>query len=111
MNAITGSAIDGLDDLKQSIRDILTTPMGSRVMRRDYGSRLPDLVDAPINRRSLAAMYAATASALRRWEPRFKLRQVSLETAAVGRVLITVSGEFLINGRTSTSDLTVEVAR
>lgn len=108
---MTGSEINGLEDLKQSIRDIITTPIGSRVMRRDYGSRLFDLVDAPINRRTISAIYAATASALRRWEPRFKLQQVSLDSAGIGRVSLTVAGEFLIDGRTTTSALTIEVAR
>jgi hypothetical protein len=41
----TRKALEGIDHLKQSIIDILTTPIGSRVMRRDYGSRLFELVD------------------------------------------------------------------
>lgn len=50
MNASTGKELEGLNHLKQSIVDILTTPIGSRVMRRDYESRLLELVDKPINR-------------------------------------------------------------
>ena len=50
MNAETGRELTGLEHLKQSIADILNTPIGSRVMRRDYGSRLFELIDAPINR-------------------------------------------------------------
>lgn len=40
---LTGRVIDQDAHLTQSITDILTTPKGSRVMRRDYGSRLADL--------------------------------------------------------------------
>ncbi|NKD46356.1 phage baseplate protein, partial [Haematospirillum jordaniae] len=65
-NAKTGKPLSGLDHLSQSIRDILTTPVGSRVMRRDYGSRLPSLVDAPVNRSTILELYAATAEALAR---------------------------------------------
>ncbi len=36
MNANTGKELEGIEHLKQSIIDILTTPIGSRVMRRDY---------------------------------------------------------------------------
>jgi phage baseplate assembly protein W len=38
MNRNTGRKLSGVDHLRQSIVDILTTPIGSRVMRRDYGS-------------------------------------------------------------------------
>ena len=37
------------DQLWQSVTKILTTPTGSRVMRRDFGSVVPDLLDAPQN--------------------------------------------------------------
>lgn len=98
MNATTGQEIDGLEHLKQSIRDILTTGIGERVMRRGYGSQLPDLVDAPINRLTLAALYAATAGALRRWEPRFHLAQITVTTVAAGRIALEVAGEYLPDG-------------
>lgn len=50
MDAKTGKVLEGIDHLKQSIIDILTTPVNSRIMRRSYGSRLLELVDKPINR-------------------------------------------------------------
>ena len=45
MDAKTGRRLEGDDHLRQSIADILTTPIGSRVLRRDYGSMLLDLID------------------------------------------------------------------
>lgn len=36
ISATTGRPLSGIDHLRQSIRDILTTPIGSRVMRRLY---------------------------------------------------------------------------
>lgn len=47
MNRATGAAIADLDHTRQSLSDILGTPIGSRVMRRDYGSLLSDLIDQP----------------------------------------------------------------
>ena len=64
MNAETGRELTGLEYLKQSIADILNTPIGSRVMRRDYGSRLFELIDAPINRSTVVDIVAETAEAL-----------------------------------------------
>ena len=45
MNRETGAAISTVEHIGQSIRDILTTRLGTRVMRREYGSLLPELVD------------------------------------------------------------------
>lgn len=103
-DATTGKPLDGLAHLQQSIKDILTTPIGSRVMRRDYGSRLPRLVDAPMNRATLIDLYAATAEALATWEPRFSVQQVIATSAAPGRVELMVKGEYLPNGQQVTID-------
>ena len=66
INAQTGQPLAGIDHLRQSIRDILTTRIGTRVMRRDYGSRLPALVDNPMTPRLAMDLYSATAEALAR---------------------------------------------
>lgn len=108
-NALTGKSLGGLDHLKQSIRDILTTPIGGRVMRRQYGSRLFDLLDAPTNRRVLSAIYAATAGALRLWEPRFKLQRVAVDAVAPGSVTLTVYGLYVYGDQPVPLSMTVEV--
>lgn len=79
INKTNGQRITGTDEhIRQSIGDILTTPIGSRVMRREYGSVIPDLIDAPLNSQTTLRLYAATAAALMRWEPRFKISRISL---------------------------------
>ena len=78
MHRATGKPLGGLDHLRQSIADILSTPIGTRAMRRDYGSLLPELVDAPANGRTALAVFAATAIALARWEPRIRLKKVAI---------------------------------
>ncbi|MFN3931611.1 MAG: GPW/gp25 family protein [Brevundimonas sp.] len=86
MNRQTGRAMDPNSDahLVQSIGDILTTPKGSRVMRRDYGSELPNLVDLPNTPLNRMRAFAATALALQRWEPRVRLKRVQLAGGADG---------------------------
>lgn len=95
MNAATGRALDDIEHIQQSVRDILTTPLGSRVMRRDYGSLLPDLIDAPLNDATLLQAYAATIMALIRWEPRIRVtavrRQVS--TAQPGAAVLEIDAQ------------------
>lgn len=94
IDATNGRAIEGLDHLKQSIRDILTTPVGSRVMRRDYGSRLFQMTSAPMNQSTIVDLYAATADALRKWEPRIKVTNVKVTRAIPGAVDLELTGTY-----------------
>lgn len=103
-NAANGTRVGGIDHLRQSLRDILRTPIGTRVMRRDYGSRLYELVDAPLNRSTLLQLYAATAEAIKRWEPRFKLTRVRIASAEAGRVELDLTGTYLPDGKEVTID-------
>jgi phage baseplate assembly protein W len=104
MDATTGRRLAGIDHLRQSIRDILTTPVGSRVMRRDYGSRLFDLIDAPYSPATKLAIIAATVEALMAWEPRIAVEEVTLRTFEPGRIVIDLIGRYLPNG----DELTLE---
>ena len=94
MSAATGKPLDGEAHLRQSIADILTTPIGSRVMRRDYGSLLPELIDAPFNGSTLLKLYGAVATALMRWEPRLHLTHVAVSLGDVaGHFILDVEGQ------------------
>jgi hypothetical protein len=94
MHRQSGQALAGNAHLAQSIGDILSTPLGSRVMRRDYGSMLIDLIDQPINPATRQLVFAATAVAIARWEPRLKLKAISISPGtANGELTINLSGE------------------
>lgn len=93
MSRSTGAPLSGNAHLAQSIGDILTTPLGSRVMRRDYGSLLFELIDRPLNAATRLMLFAATAIALARWEPRIRVTRVGLTRAgADGVVAISIDG-------------------
>ena len=97
-DATTGKPLSGIAHLRQSIRDILTTPLGSRVMRRNYGSRLFELVDAPLNDRTIVDLYAATAEAILRWEPRIRVLRVLAESLTPGKIRIDMEAVYLPTG-------------
>lgn len=106
----TGKGLGQINHLKQSIRDILTTPIGSRVMRRDYGSRLFEIIDSPTNEDQKTEIYAAVAEALDKWEPRFKLQQTTLIEIEPGKLVLELGGVFLLDGSEVTlSDLEIAV--
>ena len=78
MSRTTGAALPEIEHIAQSVADILTTPLGSRLARRTYGSRVFDLLDAPANAATRVRLFAATATALMRWEKRLTVQRVAL---------------------------------
>lgn len=92
MNAANGRALSGLDHIRQSLADIITTPIGSRVMRRHYGSEVPELIDQPLNGATTLRIYAATAHAVLLWEPRIALTGLQLERGRDGKATLILDG-------------------
>lgn len=112
MDRTTGKAIADDAHLAQSLGDLFSTPIGTRTMRRDYGSMLPLLVDQPLNRATAILFYAATALAIARFEPRIALTRVAIAGgdlgAAAGQVAITIEGTRTdVPGPTSLTTLTI----
>ncbi|WP_273721108.1 MULTISPECIES: GPW/gp25 family protein [unclassified Bartonella] len=104
MDRMTGKPLSGIDHLRQSILDILSTRIGSRVMRRDYGSRVAELIDAPVNNAFSVALYAAVAEALDKWEPRFKLKKIDFKMVDAGQVSLSFEGIYLPSGKPITME-------
>lgn len=100
MNAQTGRSIDTLAHIQQSLRDILTTPIGSRVMRREYGSLLPELIDQPLNGATALRAYSATVVALMTWEPRIRVQQITrrVSTERPGRFDLIIAARRVDTG-------------
>ena len=88
----TGGTVAGWDHVLQSIETILITRLDTRVFRRDFGSDLAELIDAPMNDAGVLGLYVAVAEAIELWEPRFELTDISLEAAETGAVSIQLAG-------------------
>src|SRR5258706_16297547 len=69
----------GADDIDASIRVVLLTAPGERVMRPLFGCRIWELLFEPINANTLGLMADAVQEAIGRWEPRVELEDVDLE--------------------------------
>ena len=109
MSRFTGEKLDPNSDahLVQSIGDILTTPIGTRVGRRNYGSILPNLVDQPDNPMNRIRCFAAAAGALMRWEPRVKIKRVQLDRGEPGQLTLRLKATLLDQPRSGTLDLVI----
>lgn len=112
MSRDLGTALSGDDHLAQSIADIITTPLGSRVMRRDYGCLLFDLIDRPLGPATALLCSMAIAIALARWEPRLTLTQVQIGgDLAQGQAVVTISGIRTQGAANALARLTIPIAR
>ncbi|MGN2381290.1 GPW/gp25 family protein [Pseudomonas juntendi] len=93
MNRSNGSTLTTYEHIAQSVVDILTTRIGTRIARREYGSLLPELIDQPLNGATCLRLYAATAMALLSWEPRISLTRVQLDIPDLsGRAVLDLTG-------------------
>jgi phage baseplate assembly protein W len=69
----------GEQKIKESIRLIVGTQPGERVMRPTFGCNLRDLVFAPNNKTTAEIARYRVSEALRIWEPRIFVDDVILE--------------------------------
>lgn len=98
-NREAGVVLSGFQHVEQSIGVILTTPIGSRVMRRDFGSELFGLIDRPLTDQVILAIYAAVAMAVARWEPRYAVIGCAITGAAAdGTLSIELTGIYYPRG-------------
>lgn len=101
MNRTSGAPLEGVEHLRQSVNDILSTPLGSRRMLMSYGSNLFRLVDNPADRVTAIKVVMATAVALTKWEPRLQINSVEvLQAGAGGKISLLISGTDVETGRT-----------
>lgn len=86
---------DRLAHIRQSLQDIFTTALGSRLMRRHYGSQLFEMMDAPMNAAGRLRLTAALVDAASRWEPRVTLLSALIDLDSSGRVVLSYHARLL----------------
>ena len=107
-NSETGRQIGLYDHIRQSIKNILFTRIGTRLMREEYGSLLPELLDQPITPALLLQCQAAAIAALAKWEPRIEIQAatvsatVSAADANDAKVIINIEAVNISTGTLET---------
>ncbi|MCX8016410.1 MAG: GPW/gp25 family protein [Rhodocyclaceae bacterium] len=81
--------VEGLDDIRQAIAILLSTPRGSDPLRPDFGSRVWLYLDHPIDR-ARPHVVRETVEAIRRWEPRITITRVIVRLEDAAQMVITV---------------------
>ncbi|MEL6149163.1 MAG: GPW/gp25 family protein [Chloroflexota bacterium] len=85
------ATVSGDAAVRQSIRMIIFTVPGERVMRPDFGCLIHDLIFDPANHETAITAQRYVRDALELWEPRIDLEEVQVEpvqTEADGGMLV-----------------------
>ncbi|MGX9427984.1 MULTISPECIES: GPW/gp25 family protein [Bradyrhizobium] len=102
-----GKPLEGIDDVWQSIATILSTTLKSLVMARDFGSKMPRLVDRAVSQVTVIEFYAAVPEAINRKspeslmaeEPRFRIIQMELaDMTDQGNAVFDIDGIYYPRG-------------
>ncbi len=102
---VSSSTTEGVEKIKDSILQILTTSPGERVVRRDFGAGLKVLVFEPMNNALLDNIVFATESAIRRWEPRVDVGRVQVNVTNKNLGILTVIIEFVVKATNTPANL------
>lgn len=80
-------------DISQSLKIILFTDLGSRIMRSDFGSDVKNFTFESINKGSIARLSDVVEGAINRHEPRIDLEKVDIDhsNAVDGKLLIQLT--------------------
>jgi|ERR1700730_2881104 len=80
-------------DVEQSIRIILGTDWGERLMRPDFGAGLNAFVFGSLNRTTMQQVQTRVQESLVKWEPRIDVKQVdvSIDTTERSKLLIEIT--------------------
>lgn len=96
----TGKVIsDSRESLMQSIQTILTTPIGTRVLRRDFGCNVFYLLDQPANALTKVKIQAAVADALQKYEPRIRFTAIRVYSIKSGHFILDIEGYRVTNNQ------------
>jgi phage baseplate assembly protein W len=94
---------DGDDNVEQSLRLVLMTRVGERVMRGTFGSRLGEMVFKPGSEQNLNALELEVSSVILDFEPRVEVLDVVAEADAIDATRITITLSYRVR-RTNTRE-------
>jgi len=86
----------GAPELDDSIRVILSTAPGERVMRPRFGCRIWELLFEPVTANLLGLMAQAVREALGQWEPRIEVEDVTCEPDDDDAALVRIRVAYVV---------------
>ena len=93
------------EDIRQSLNILLSTEIGERVMRPNFGWRRDALVFEPLSTSFAASLQREIETAILYFEPRIDLNKVSFETLNTTEGLIEIRLDFTVRATNSRNNL------
>jgi uncharacterized protein len=84
------------DNIRQSIRIILETAPGERVMRPNFGCGIHDLVFAAVDTTTMQRIRSVVEEALRRYEARVDVVGVTIDEEATSEGMLLIELEYRV---------------
>ncbi|HMV66290.1 MAG TPA: GPW/gp25 family protein [Myxococcota bacterium] len=91
--------------IERSIRDVLLTSPGERLMLPDYGAGLRELVFAPNNSATHSLAARQVREALLRWEPRIDVEDVLVTASDAEPNLMLIDVDYTVRATNSSFNL------
>lgn len=88
--------VGGRDQVEQSMRMILGTPLGERVMRPEFGCAIWDQIFDPLNPSTVGLIIMRAKEALVRWEPRIVVEDIVASGELAGDGVLVLEVRYLI---------------
>lgn len=85
----------GPEDLDRSIRIVLATAPGERLMRPEFGCRIWDLLFEPVTPNLLGLIAQAVREAVAQWEPRVEIEDVTVVPDTTDTSLVRIRVRYL----------------
>ena len=93
------------EKVKESIKTILSTARGERVMRPDFGCDIHAFVFATLDATNLTLIKSAVRDALVRWEPRIEVRDVDILVDPIRQDQLRISVTYTVRITNSVANL------
>jgi uncharacterized protein len=97
--------VSGAEDIRQSLRILLSTSMGERVMVHSFGCDLTPFLFEEITVTFLTNLREAVRGAIRDWEPRIKVDQIVAEADPHDPGLVLVGIDYTIRATNTRNNL------
>ena len=88
--------VQGKEDIEESIKIILSTPKGERIMRPEFGSSIHEFVFAPNNATTAGLLAYHVRDALLRWEPRIEINEIDVQPDLVDRSYVRINIKYVV---------------
>jgi phage baseplate assembly protein W len=92
---------DGAADLDRSMRVVIATAPGERVMRSEFGCRIWDMLFEPVTATLIGSMAQAVRDAITQWEPRVTVEDVDVRQDDDNHALVHIAVRYVVR---STND-------